>query len=214
MSSDLELEEKMKTWADNQPKWKKYRDNIPLLRHIYAKHNIAGTVKDCMVEGRAKFKVLILKNFNRKAITLCSKCFKKSCDTDSCGAEDYEDFQPHSYQAIDMKGDMIVVEITPFDTELKPLKDDTEYVLEGSINEYKDKKTLRIETIQECEEITSIKEQDDKAIELAGQIMQLGNGKIGRDKFYNMMSQFSDTQIQDAMAHLKLKEEGEEIVHA
>ena len=212
MSTDLEIEQKMKDWADRNPKWKKYRDNIPLLKHIYAKHNLALSIKECIVEGRAKITLLILKDMKRKPLLLCSGCHRKTCNVDDCSKEDYVEHFPQAYQARDSTGDMIVIEITPFEENMNPLKDDTEYVVEGIISEYKDRKTLRIEKATECDQTESEDDFLAKGVEMATQIMQLCNNKAPLEKFQNMMKQYDPDQIAKIMEKANLKEENDFVV--
>jgi len=206
MSTDLEIEQKMKDWADKNPKWKKYRDNIPLLKHIYAKHNLAVTIKECIVEGRAKITLLILKDMKRKPLLLCSGCHRKSCDMEGCSKEDYVEHFPQAYLARDMTGEKMVIEITPFEEDLNPLKDDTEYVIEGTVSEYKDKKTLRIEKATECQGSETEDQFVEKGVEMAKQIMQLCDDKAPLEKFNNMMKQYNPDQIASIMDKANLIE--------
>ncbi len=207
MSTNLELEQKMKDWADSNPKWKKYRDNIALLKHIYAKHNVAEQVSDCMKEGRAKITLLILKDLKRKPLILCSGCFRKSCDMEGCSKEDYIEHFPQAYKARDMHGEMINIEITPFDKELKPLDDDTEYVIEGTVDEYKERKMIRIEKATKCDEPEeSTDEIVSQGVEMANQIMALCDEKAPLEKFTNMMKQYSPDVVANIMVKAGLKE--------
>jgi len=212
------LEEKVKDWLAKNPKWNRFKENMKMLKALYAQYNVATSVSECVKDCKVAIEAIITKDMNRKPLTLCSKCFRKSCDQGSCGADDYKEFNPKAYSIMDNNTDRMIAEITPFATDIEPLELDATYLLEGIVNEFQNKKgdIVRVLTIQKATKMIILDEElDEKVLNTANLIMQTGaDGKVEKSKFDSLMGAYTQSHIDNVMKKLNLKIEGIFVVRA
>ncbi|MGI0022222.1 MAG: hypothetical protein ACRD9Q_05090 [Nitrososphaeraceae archaeon] len=216
-ANEMDLESKVRDWANKNPKWDKFKDNMKMLKALYANYNIASSIAECVKGCKAAFDVVVTKDLKRKALTLCSKCFRKQCDQGTCGADDYQEFNPHAYTVLN-NGDTMMIEITPFATGIDPLEVDQEYAIEGVVNTFQNKKGEEITTLSltKATRITKSEiELNEKALKTAEQVMQIGtDGRVEKEKFDTLMAGYGTDQINAVMQKLNLKVDGQFIVRS
>lgn len=214
-ANEMDLEEKIRDWANKNPKWNKFKDNPKMLKALYANYNIASSAEECVKGCKASFDAVVTQDLKRKPLTLCSKCFRKACDQSSCGADDYQEFHPHAYKILNA-GIFMTAEITPFSTGIDPLEVDCEYRIDGVVNTFQNKKGEDITTlsITKATKLTaSTVELNEKALQTAEQVMQIGtDGKVEKTKFDTFMAGYGTDQITAVMEKLNLKVDGQFII--
>jgi len=221
---NIELEQKMKEWADTFEggKFKRFRDAPDSLKLFYVQHNMPLVVKDCVVEGKAQLTLMIAKQITRKSIKLCSECGRKVCDEDTCGHEAYEDRQPRAYIGADITGS-IKVSVAPFKDNIEELEDDTVYVITGVIREFKKNLEINVEEVekeggtQETISPTESKEQpkpeplsegassEEEAVEACKGALELFDGEVPESKWTQLTGAFDIRNVKSAMTILKIE---------
>ena len=203
MASVIALEQKIKLWIEKNPQYKKYEKNMPLAYELYMQNNIIENVSDCDEGMNAKLTLMITKDLERRPLRLCSSCNRKTCDADSCGAEDYEDKFPRAYSGIDMNIEMetldkdeakrhkITVSVSPFVDDIPKLDVNHAYIIEGQIRSFKDKLEINVQKVsnigEELGEETTGSVGEDVAEKLS-EIMDLYTNKVPVDKWKNWIS--------------------------
>lgn len=163
MDSTPELDEKILAWAKGQPKYARFMKNMVLLREMFLKHHISKSVEDIIVGGNADLELMIVKDYDRKAVTLCSGCMRKVC---TCGKEDGKEFQGYAYLGTDVtyqgsntEKANITVSISPFNKKVMPLEVDKIYRIEGFVkdNSYNGKRRIEFlpNKVTEVEDVYS-----------------------------------------------------------
>ena len=202
MSTDQDS--KILDWARENPKFRKYENNIDLLRQLYAKHHTPKTVVEVIEGQNAELTLLIVKEFKRRnPIMLCSGCGKKSCDVDKCGKEDYKEKQSYNFMAGDRTG-QIMVSVPPWFEGDGELVAEEEYKVTGSIKMFQDKPQINIESAE------LIAEDLSGAIQAAEEAMDLYKGEVKQERFMQMMKGY-EGQIEQVMKKLNLVEDGDMI---
>lgn len=200
MPSEIALEQKIKQWADDNPEYKKYKPNMPLLYELYIQNNIIENVSDCDEGMNARLTLMITKDLERRTLRLCAQCNRKVCDPESCGAEDYEDKFPRAYSGFDMNIEMdtldkeearkhrIIVSVSPFVDDIPKLEVNHAYVIEGPIKSFKEKLELNVQKVSNIDgkidatkDLTSNIDVDEKL----GEILNLYDNKIPISKWQN-----------------------------
>ena len=202
MPSEIALEQKIKAWADNNPQYKKYIKNMPLLYELYMQNNVIENVSDCDEGMNAKLTLMITKDLQRRPIRLCAQCNRKTCDPDACGAEEYKDKFPRAYSSIDMNIEMetldkeeakkhrITVSVSPFIDDIPEIKVNHAYVIEGVIKSFKDKLEVDVRKVSEPDgkeilDTDSPKTQDTDVADKLAEIMELYSNKVPVSKWLN-----------------------------
>ena len=139
MANLQEMQEWAETYKDG--KFKRYRDAPESLKVFYLKFHLPSLVSEIIVEAEVKLMLTIAKVYKPRTSVLCQDCWKKACDPESCGREAYEDSEFRRYMGVDPTG-TIEVQTVPWD-KLDEMQEDETYVIEGTIEEYKDKKSLK-----------------------------------------------------------------------
>lgn len=197
----FELDEKAKAFALENPQYKRFLKNKPLLRQMYLKHHKVESVLECVEGCNAKLTLMIVSQNKRKPIKVCDKCNKKNCD---CGADDYVEKQGRSYTGVDAnyegeddKESVILVEITPFDEDVDDLTENEVYEIEGKFSIWppgdseKGKKQIRVEKVSKVD----LPEPDDTqeildAKDVAKHLLELGDGEVKIQKWNNLMRDY------------------------
>lgn len=203
MSSVIALEQKIKVWAENNPQYKKYLKNMPLLYELYMQNNIIENVSDCDEGMNAKLTLMITKNLERRPLRLCSQCNRKVCDSESCGAEAYEDKFPKAYSGIDMNVEMetldkeeakrhrITVSVSPFVDDIQELDVNHAYIIEGVIKSYRDKLEISVQKVYDIESKVDTSTPAASSLDVTeklGEILNLYNNKVPVDKWKNWIT--------------------------
>lgn len=134
------IEEKIGEWAKSEPSMKKYTNsNLKLLKEFYRTKYVAKKISDCLEGQNADLELVILEEQPRKPIMLCNKCKHKVCLYD-CGKKEYVEHTQKGYLAIDVDGQKIVIDISPFyNGSIKELEIEQVYCVKGKIKEYNKK---------------------------------------------------------------------------
>ena len=165
-----DLEEKVLEWAKTDKKARRYLQNIPLITGLYIQNHVAERVTDCIDGTQAALKLVVTKIFDPRSITLCTKCKRKTCDSDKCGAGDYEDMEGVKFIGTDAryKGDdpddaNMAVSIAPwvskFDNYVKKMAYGDVLEVKGKIRSYENNNKTFMELVPES--ITSIDDDDE-----------------------------------------------------
>lgn len=203
MPSEIALEQKIKAWAESNPQYKKYLKNMPLLYELYMQNNIIENVSDCDEGMNAKLELMITKNLERRPLRLCSQCNRKVCDSDSCGAEAYEDKFPKAYSGVDMNVEMetldkeeakrhrITVSVSPFVDDIQELDVNHAYLITGVIKSFKDKLEISVTAVADLEPKVDKEKgssQNTDVTEQLGEILNLYSNKVPVDKWKNWIT--------------------------
>lgn len=200
MTSDLALEAKIREWASQHPKYKRFLNNMEFLTMLWLENNTPTKIKDCIVGGKARLALTIVNEGTRRPVKLCSGCMAKTCK-DDCGKQDYQDYDGKSYMAGDEHGGVIRINVAPFKTDIPDLVKEQMYEVYGVIKEWKEQKEINVESIKKIEENVDISD----AVKAAEDVLAIGDGKVKKDKYLQIMMPFKDKL--DAVAkHMHLKE--------
>lgn len=220
MSSNIEQEQKMNQWAETfqNGKFKRFIGSESL-KEFYVKHNMPTKVKDCVVDQKARLTLMIVKQMQRKPLKLCKGCFKKVCDEEDCGEEDYAERQPRAYIGADETG-KIKVGVAPFkDDSVEELVEDEVYVIEGTIRSFKDVLEINVDSITTesgdgvvpSSEVKTAPKSEAKAsssgasreaIDACKEALELFDGEVPESKFNQLTGSLSATDLKLAMNEL------------
>ncbi|MCY4490330.1 MAG: hypothetical protein OXC46_02570 [Thaumarchaeota archaeon] len=214
-----ELEQKIRVWAANDPKMKRFLKNAPLIRKMYMNKHTAKSVEEFMEDGKVEVDIMVMSTNKRKPITLCSTCFKKTCD---CGSEDYKERKARSYNVADVNytgtdddGALIQVNFAPFQDDIEKypnLEEGKCYRVSGIFAVFpkgkpdgrREIKPIDVEEIQ-VEDIKAPQSSVDDAVKAATGLLKIGNGKVTDTKWHAVMSEYSDA-LPEVMIALDLVE--------
>ena len=201
MPSVIALEQRIKEWIEKNPQYKKYEKNMPLAYELFMQNNVIENVSDCDEGMNAKLTLMITKDLERRSIRLCSQCNRKTCDPDSCGAEEYVDKFPKAYSGIDMNIEMetldkdeakrhkITVSVSPFIDDIPEIKVNHAYVIEGVIKSFKDKLEVDVRKVSgqgsETVDTELDKTQDTDVTDKLAEILELYSNKVPSSKWLN-----------------------------
>ena len=226
MTRTIEQEQKMKQWADTfrEGKFAVFKDALDSLEVFYVKHNMPLTVQDCVVGQKAKLTLMIAKEYPRRPMQLCEKCFKTKCDEDSCGAEDYSERYPRSYIGADRTG-KIGISVAPFKDKVEHLDEDEIYEIEGSITQFKDRVDINVDTAVKADKLAAVsvksgtlettstdKETVDTveaAVKICSDTLEMYDGEVPEGKFNKITADLSVSDLQHAMRVLGIKLDGD-----
>lgn len=197
-----ELEQKMRAWAESEPKMKRFLKNLPLIRKMYMRHHVSKTIPDCMEGCRVELTVMTISTNKRKATTMCKDCSKTTC---SCGTENYKDRRARSWNVADvnytgMDDDEAVIQVTypPFedDEALYPsLEEGKCYKIAGMYDTFKGKASIRPTDVEEVD-VEDVGEEPtaalEDAIKAAKSMLKLGNGKVKSAKWKVVMGDYKE----------------------
>ena len=205
MANELENEQKIKAWARENPKYRRYLSNMAMLSKLYAKHHKPTKIKDCMEGQEAKLTLFVVKLIGEGKVRQCVECGMKPGEKESekCGVSEFEERTTASYAAGDETGE-IMITIPPWYTHSKKMELEEMYLVEGVIKEYEG--NLQI---QPTEEMTKIDAEDNEVKEALEQIMMVNDGKVKKDIMTAGMQGFDEDEVKEAMEEMGIEEDEE-----
>lgn len=199
-NNNFENETKIKDWAKENPKFRKYLNNVPLLTRLYAKHHKPEKVKDCLPDQEAKLTLLISKAYDPKKLRLCTECYGKAGDkeTANCGVSDFEEMLTYGYEAGDETGE-IGLSLPPWYDGFKDIEEEEVYVVEGRISSYNDKLQLQATKVEPYE-------SDGNECELAlKELLEARPRGVNAKMFEAAVQGFSEEEKQKAVENLGIQ---------
>ena len=215
----------MKKWALTYKKgqFKRFVNAVETLKLYYVKYNKPKFITDTIVGEEAQLTLMVLKIKDRQKLTLCVECWKKVCNPDKCGEEDYQEFWPKEYTGTDQTG-KVKISLAPW-SKLEPLKEEETYVVDGTISEYngaleiKAKEYTKATTKEIDQQLkdaegkeVETKEKGDDKIEKIKTAVDTFDGELSKVRFDEITDGWTSTEIENSIARAKIEYDSEDQV--
>ena len=207
--------EEMKEWATTykKGKYKRFINAVETLKLYYVKYNKPTFITDAILGEEAQLTLMVLKIKERKPMTLCAECWKKSC---TCDENDYQEFYPKEYTGTDQTG-KIKISMAPW-SKLDPLSEEETYVIDGEISEYNGNMEIKAKEYTkatdkqidaqiknaEGKEVDAESKEVDK-IEKIKIAVETFDGELSKVRFDEITDGWGSMDIENAIARAKIE---------